>query len=182
MALHERMIVANDKCKGCRRCEVACIAAHHGMTMKEAMKCRDEFVSRVQVIKTDDFKITVRCHQCENAPCCNVCPTGALQQGEDGEIFMNNEMCIACGLCLASCPYGVIQLDGYGKPAVEGSTDRQVAVRCDMCKDWRRENGKTVTACMEACMVQGLAMQLPDGTIVHMPKPEKKAKPAPAAE
>lgn len=178
MGLHEHMIVSMDTCKGCRRCEVACIAAHHGMTMKEAMKCRDEFVSRVQVIKTDEFKTTVRCHQCQNAPCCQICPTGALKQMENGEIVMHNELCVACGMCVSSCPYGIMQMDGYGKPDAEGMVKRQVAVRCDMCKDWRTANGKEITACMEACLAGALSMVKPDGSIVHAPKPEKKAKAA----
>ena len=82
----EHIQVIPDKCRACRRCEVACIAAHHGMTFKEAMKHRDVLVSRVQVVKAEGFRTTVRCHQCNPAPCCNICPTGALQQEEDGRI------------------------------------------------------------------------------------------------
>lgn len=178
MGLHEHMIVTADNCKGCRRCEVACIAAHHGMTMKEAMKCREQFTARVQMIKTDDFKTTIRCHQCQNAPCCQVCPTGALKQLEDGEIVMNSELCVACGMCVSSCPYGAMQMDAYGQPDAEGIMQRHVAVRCDMCKDWRKANGKTITACMEACMAGALAIMMPDGSVVNAPKPEKKAKAA----
>ena len=85
-----------DKCIACRRCEVACIAAHHNMTFKEAMKHRDVLVARVQVIKTHEMKTSVRCHQCEHAPCCNVCPTGALKQMESGVIDFHEELCIAC--------------------------------------------------------------------------------------
>lgn len=51
---------------------------------------------------------------------------------------------------------------------------REVAVRCDMCKAWREENGKRITACMEACPVRALSMVLPDGTVVEAPLPEKK--------
>ena len=68
----EHIQVIPDKCRACRRCEVACIAAHHGMTFKEAMKHRDVLVSRVQVVKAEGFKTTVRCHQCNPAPCCNL--------------------------------------------------------------------------------------------------------------
>ena len=39
-----------EKCKACRRCEIACIAAHHGLTFKEALKKRDELVARVHVV------------------------------------------------------------------------------------------------------------------------------------
>ena len=180
----EHIRVTPEKCRACRRCEVACIAAHHDLSFKEAMKHRDTLVARVQVIKAEGLKTTVRCHQCQPAPCCNVCPTGALQQEEDGRILFNEELCIACQMCIKSCPYGTISMDAAAHeiPAAEGeeapalvAPGREVAVRCDMCHAWRIENGKKITACMEACPVQALSMVLPDGTIVEPPMPEKKA-------
>lgn len=178
----EHIQVVPDKCRACRRCEVACIAAHHGMSFKEAMKHRDVLVSRVQVVKAEGFRTTVRCHQCDPAPCCAICPTGALQQDKDGRINMRVQLCVACKLCIAVCPYGTITLDTIGMPdmAADGAetmaqrSRREVAVRCDMCKAWREENGKRITACMEACPVRALSMVLPDGTVVEAPLPEKK--------
>ena len=52
--MREKVIMRPDRCKACRRCEVACIAAHHGFDMKEAMKRRSEFGPRVRVFKGDD--------------------------------------------------------------------------------------------------------------------------------
>jgi carbon-monoxide dehydrogenase iron sulfur subunit len=192
--MHEHIEVIPDKCRACRRCEVACIAAHHGMTFKEAMKHRDELVSRVQVVKTEGFKTTVRCHQCDPAPCCNVCPTGALQQ-EDGRIIVRVQFCAACKMCLAVCPYGAISLEHIGMPGVGGDSEtmaqrsrREVAVRCDMCQAWRDKNGKKITACMEACPARALSMVEPDGTVILPPAPEAKpdavagAKPADAPD
>ena len=179
----EHIQVVPDKCRACRRCEVACIAAHHGMSFKEAMKHRDELVSRVQVVKADGFKTTVRCHQCPHAPCVNVCPTGALQQDEKGRIIMRVQYCVACKMCMAACPYGTITMETIGMPSVDGEDGetlaqrarREVAVRCDMCRAWRMENGKRITACMEACPAHALSLVLADGTVVEVPKPEKKA-------
>lgn len=178
----EHIQVVPDKCRACRRCEVACIAAHHGMSFKEAMKHRDELVSRVQVVKTDGFKTTVRCHQCDHAPCANVCPTGALQQDPDGRIIMRVQYCVACKMCIAACPYGTITLDTIGMPTVDGEEGetlaqrarREVAVRCDMCRAWRMQNGKRITACMEACPAHALSLVLADGSVVEAPAPEKK--------
>lgn len=177
----EHMRITPDKCKACRRCEVACIAAHHNMPFKEAMKHRDTLVSRVQVVKAEGIKTSVRCHQCQDAPCCNVCPTQALQQDEDGRILMNEENCIACEMCIKACPYGTISLDAM-KEQIAGEDDaacvssgRHVAVRCDMCHSWRIENGKKITACMEACPVRALYMVEADGNIVEAPLPQKKA-------
>ena len=177
----EHMRITPDKCKACRRCEVACIAAHHDMSFKEAMKHRDVLVSRVQVVKAEGLKTTVRCHQCKDAPCCNVCPTQALQQQEDGRINFNEESCIACEMCIKACPYGTISLDemrvkkGEGEEAEHVASGRKVAVRCDMCHAWRMENGKKITACMEACPVRALYMVEADGNIMEVPAPQKKA-------
>ena len=182
----EHIQVVPDKCRACRRCEVACIAAHHGMSFKEAMKHRDELVSRVQVVKAEGFKTTVRCHQCPHAPCVNVCPTGALQQDDQGRIIMRVQYCVACKMCMAACPYGTITMETIGMPSVDGEDGetlaqrarREVAVRCDMCRAWRMENGKRITACMEACPAHALSLVLADGSVVQAPAPEKK----PAAE
>lgn len=183
----EHMRITPDKCKACRRCEVACIAAHHNMSFKEAMKHRDTLVSRVQVVKAEGLKTTVRCHQCKDAPCCNVCPTQALQQDEDGRIIMNEENCIACEMCIKACPYGTISMDAMrGKESDEEGLPcaipgRNVAVRCDMCHAWRIENGKKITACMEACPVRALYMVEADGGIVEAPMPQKKPVPEKSA-
>lgn len=178
--MSEHIQVVPDKCRACRRCEVACIAAHHGMTFKEAMKHRDELVSRVHVVKTDEFKTTVRCHQCNPAPCVAVCPVGALQQAEDGEIIMRVQLCASCKMCISVCPYGTISLESIGMPDTQGETmaqraRREVAVRCDMCAGWREKEGKKITACMEACPARALGMVMPDGTMVLPHMPEKKA-------
>ena len=185
----EHIQVIPDKCRACRRCEVACIAAHHGISFKEAMKHRDEMVARVQVVKAEGFKTTVRCHQCNPAPCVNVCPAGALQQDAEGRIIMRVQYCLACNMCIAACPYGTISMDTIGMPDVDADggetlaqrSRREVAVRCDMCRAWRMENGKKITACMEACPAHALALVLADGTVVEAPTPVKAVKPASAA-
>ncbi len=177
----EHIQVVPDKCRACRRCEIACIAAHHGMSFKEAMKHRDELVSRVHVVKGENFKTTVRCHQCTSAPCVAVCPTGALQQEKNDSITVRVQLCTSCKMCIFVCPYGAISLESIGLPDAEGETmaqraRREVAVRCDMCAGWREKEGKKITACMEACPVRALSMVEPDGTIYIPPMPERKKK------
>ncbi len=171
-----------EKCRACRRCEVACIAAHQGLTFKEAMKRRNELVSRVQVVSDKGFKTTVRCHQCASAPCATMCPTGALQQDpETGTVEMRVQLCAGCKLCISVCPYGAITTEHIGMPDTQGETmaqraRREVAARCDMCASWREKEGKKITACMEACPARAISMVEPDGTIIEMPATEKKEK------
>lgn len=179
----ERIVLISERCRACRRCEVACIAAHHGLDIKEATKRRAEFISRVRVIKGEGFKTTTRCHECRNAPCCHICPTGALEQLESGEVRMHEELCIACEMCADACPYGAIQMDVTSLPVVkmEDNPDddellqpRKVAVRCDLCRDWRKLNGKSMTPCMEACPAQCIGLMKEDGTTLFPEKPQKK--------
>ena len=63
---------------------------------------------------------------------------------------------------------------------------RKVAVRCDLCRDWRKLNGKAMTPCMEACPAQCIGLMKEDGTTFFPEKPQKKpvaakAQPRPAA-
>jgi carbon-monoxide dehydrogenase iron sulfur subunit len=179
--MHYHIEAIPDKCRACRRCEIACIAAHHGLTFKEAMKRRDELVSRVHVIKDEDFKTTVRCHQCIPAPCVAVCPMTALQQEPDGEIVMRVQFCAGCRLCIHVCPYGAIDMEALGMPGEDGDTMAQrarkdVAVRCDMCKAWRMSEGKKLTACIEACPARALSMVGSDGSVLMPPPASPKDK------
>ena len=180
-ATHYHIEAVPDKCRACRRCEIACIAAHHGLTFKDAMKRRDELVSRVSVIKEEAFKATVRCHQCNPAPCVAVCPMTALQQESDGEIVMRVQFCAGCKMCVQACPYGSINMERLGMPGDNAETMAQrarkdVAVRCDMCAGWRISEGKKLTACVEACPARALSMVGSDGSVLMPPPPKAKGE------
>ena len=152
-----------DKCKACRKCELACIAAHNNMTIKEAVKARKELEPRVHVVKTETLKMPVQCHQCTHAPCVAVCPTKALIQDNDGPVVMRSQYCSGCGLCMMACPFGAIsrsfiRLSEEEKSRFERSDHRCVAVRCDQCTEWRAKEGKQMTACVEACPAGAVRM------------------------
>jgi carbon-monoxide dehydrogenase iron sulfur subunit len=156
-----------DKCRACRKCELACIASHNNLSLKEAAKALKLgiFAPRVHVVKTGEVKMPVQCHQCEHAPCARVCPTGALVQ-ENGRVRMRPQFCAACSLCIMACPYGAISLSYFGLPEADEAGHlhgREIAVRCDLCEDWRRREGKSVSACVEACPSKALRLVHLDG-------------------
>ena len=101
-----RFIIADaTKCIGCRTCEVACAVSH-----QENQDCAalspDEFISRIRVIKDHCWTTAVACHQCEDAPCANVCPNGAISR-DKGFVHVMQERCIGCKTCVVACPYGL---------------------------------------------------------------------------
>jgi Fe-S-cluster-containing dehydrogenase component len=48
---------------------------------------------------------SVRCNQCKDAPCVEVCPTGATTQREDGIVVIEQDKCVGCRYCVIACPY-----------------------------------------------------------------------------
>ncbi|PNC13402.1 hydrogenase [Enterobacter cloacae] len=132
-----RFIMAEpEKCIGCRTCEVACMMSH------ESTAVPDAFTSRIRVVKGNAFTTAVGCHQCEDAPCANVCPTLAIRRAA-GAWLVEQSRCIGCKSCMVACPFGAMQVR-----VVEG---RVQALKCDLCA--HREGGP---ACVEVCPTHAL--------------------------
>ncbi|MEN2982734.1 MAG: 4Fe-4S dicluster domain-containing protein [Thermus sp.] len=79
-----------------------------------------------------------QCLHCENPPCVPVCPTGASYQTKDGLVLVDPKKCIACGACIAACPYDARYLHPAGYVS-----------KCTFCAH-RLAQGK-VPACVETC-------------------------------
>ncbi|EKJ9694703.1 4Fe-4S dicluster domain-containing protein, partial [Salmonella enterica] len=101
-----------------------------------------DFVPRIRVIKEDSFTTATVCHQCEDAPCANVCPVQAIRR-DRGHIFVTSSRCIGCKSCMLACPFGAM--------TVVASASGAQAIKCDLC--WHREAGP---ACVEACPTSAL--------------------------
>ena len=125
-----------EKCIGCRTCEVACMMSHQSSATPEARPARS------RVGKGGTFTTAVGCHQCEDAPCANVCPTGAIHRAA-GAWLVEQARCIGCKSCMVACPFGAMQ--------VRVVEDCVQALKCDLCA--HREGGP---ACVEACPTHAL--------------------------
>ncbi len=84
------------------------------------------------------------CKHCVNAPCLEVCPTGAIVRTEFDTVYINPPACNGCRDCIAACPFGVIHM----------SEDKNVAQKCTFCYD-RLKNGLT-PACAQACPTESI--------------------------
>ena len=134
------IMVNSQQCLGCHACEVACVMAHNG---EQHVLSQRHFQPRITVIKHQQQRSAVTCHHCEDAPCGNVCPTGAISR-EKGYVRVDQARCIGCKSCMLACPFGAMTV------AVQQS--RPQAIKCDLCR--HREEGP---ACVAACPTQALA-------------------------
>jgi formate dehydrogenase iron-sulfur subunit len=86
------------------------------------------------------------CKHCVNAPCLEVCPTGALLRTEFDTVFINEPACNGCRDCISACPFGVIHMSDL--------PGKNVAQKCTFCYD-RLQQGMT-PACAQACPTQSI--------------------------
>jgi formate dehydrogenase iron-sulfur subunit len=84
------------------------------------------------------------CKHCFDAPCLEVCPTGAILRTEFETVYINEPACNGCRDCVAACPFGVIHM----------SHAKGVAQKCTFCYD-RLQRGMT-PACAQACPTQSI--------------------------
>ncbi len=149
------------KCIGCRHCEIACAVEHsQSKDLFSAIFENPLPQPRIHVLPMGAYNVPMNCRHCENAPCMEVCPTGAIFKDEDGAVLVDTSKCIGCKMCAIVCPFGIPEFD-----ALNG-----VMFKCDMCPD-RRAEGR-LPACVEACKTGALQF----GTIDEIVSKVRKEK------
>ncbi len=121
-----RIWVDQDRCLGCKTCELAC-AIKRGSLSQTLIGAANEEIkpkARVKVSGNNDKSFALQCRHCQAAPCLAVCPSGALQREEkDQLISLDQDKCRGCWMCVMTCPFG----------AISASSEYQVAMKCDAC-------------------------------------------------
>ncbi len=97
------MVIDLTKCSRCHGCVAACRVEHF-------LPLRISWVKLIASEKeeggfVDVSTYPVRCNQCKEAPCVEVCPTEATQQRPDGIVWIDADKCIGCRYCVIACPY-----------------------------------------------------------------------------
>jgi Fe-S-cluster-containing dehydrogenase component len=107
------MAIDTKKCVGCSDCVVACQTENHvpiGYAREWVVEITDGTYPNLEIeIRSE------RCEHCTNSPCVRCCPTGASYIAEGGIVLVEEDKCIGCGACIASCPYDArfVHPDGY---------------------------------------------------------------------
>src|SRR5881628_250358 len=155
-------------CIGCKACEVACkewnqlpstnggLNTLSGDSYDNTRRLDGIHWRHVKFIEqfTDDRKdgrwllMSDVCKHCVNAPCLEVCPTGAIIRTEFDSVFIQSSVCNGCRACVSACPFGVIHMGGT-ENAGQGT-----AKKCTLCYD-RLQNGLQ-PACAAGCPTESI--------------------------
>lgn len=155
-------------CIGCKACQVAChewndLPAGHGhertslpvlsgQSYDNTVSLSDVNWRHVKFIEQDRpgnervawLMMSDVCKHCVNAPCLEVCPTGAILRTEFDTVYISEPACNGCRDCVSACPFGVIHM----------SETRHVAQKCTFCYD--RLKHDLTPACAQACPTQSI--------------------------
>lgn len=98
------MVIDLRRCAGCGGCVVACQMQNNTRPSVHWVKLnKREWVNDKN--KEGRSYLPHACMHCDDAPCEEVCPTGATHTREDGIVMMDYEKCINCKQCIKACPY-----------------------------------------------------------------------------
>ena len=141
-AVRYGFVLDQEACIGCHACTVACKAEND--VPLGSFRTWVKWVEHGEFPDTQRSAAVLRCNHCEDAPCIEICPTGALFRRDDGIVDLDQDRCIGCASCLQACPYDAIYID-----------DRHgTAAKCHFCAH-RLEVG-LAPACVAVCPEQAI--------------------------
>lgn len=163
-----RFVIADAKnCIGCRTCEVAC-AVIHSENSDVANLSANNFSPRIKVIRGQSVSTAILCRHCEDAPCAEVCPNGAIVR-RNNSIQVIQEKCIGCKTCAIACPYGAMSIVTKNASIPrEGTTvtlrQKTEALKCDLCEGLAES-----PTCVRVCPTGALRLVTPESmnTMLH---------------
>lgn len=141
----------------CTACVDACVKEHglkgHGRPATDPQWIRKLRISDPST--GHESHVPLMCQHCGQAPCVEVCPTGATLRRKDGIVLVNRHLCIGCRYCVMACPFKArffvhedVEAPQSHSPRGKGSVEG-----CTLCV--HRIDAGRAPACVEACAKSG---------------------------
>ena len=124
----KRIIIDQDKCDGCKSCNIACMQSHRetpgSVYDLDMLDPKNESRHTITNSRGGGY-IPVYCRHCAQPECVNACMSGALKKDSaSGLVQYDEERYGSCFMCVMSCPFGNIKPD---------KATRTKIVKCDFC-------------------------------------------------
>ena len=152
------LLIDANKCEiGCSDCVTAC-SRENGWQDTGRPETDAQWIRKVTLrnrATAHEVTMPIMCQHCDDAPCVDVCPTGASFKRDDGIVLVDKHTCIGCRYCIMACPFEarvfvyepVTDQKSYA-PRGKGTVES-----CTLCVH-RVDKGGT-PACVEACANAG---------------------------
>ena len=138
------IICNTSRCVECHACEAACKAVHE---VEPGVKWRwVESIWQGEYPLALNHSISIGCHHCEDAPCAESCPSGAISQNKRGFVLVAAERCQSSKTCLETCPYDIPQF----------GVDKKMQ-KCNLCVTLNQKGEPPV--CIKTCPAEALSLK-----------------------
>ncbi len=149
------LLIDANRCEpGCDACVRAC-NQENGLRGFNRPKTDAQWIRKVSLKNRENghvLNFPVMCQHCAQAPCINVCPTGASFRRADGIVLVDKHICIGCRYCMMACPYKARSFihEKLSDQLPHAPRGKGTVESCTLCVH-KIDRGDNTTACTEAC-------------------------------
>ncbi len=133
----------SSRCTGCKTCEMAC-KDYNDLDASITFRRVYDYEGGGWSLNGNGswsqtafvYHLSLSCNHCGNPVCVQVCPTGAMHRDEGtGLVQVDNGVCVGCGYCELSCPYGAphVSMSSHQSAKCHGCSSRVAAGKDPIC-------------------------------------------------